>query len=96
MPFGTTEKIMSITRAEFEASLAALDPAAQIDAQGFAQVRVAGVQAAVRFEELPRRWLGGLISMPQARVSLLFDGLAEAERDAFQRAFDIAFQRGGG
>jgi hypothetical protein len=90
------EKLMTITRAELEASLAKLDPAARLDAAGHARVRIAGVAAALTFEALPKRRVGGLISLPQARVTLAFDGTSADERAGFLRRFDIAFQRGGG
>jgi hypothetical protein len=50
----------------------------------------------VCFEELPSRRVGGLIAMPQARVTLLLYGLTAPGQAAFLRAFNLAFQRGGG
>lgn len=90
------EKLMSITRAELEHSLAALDPAARLDAAGRAQIAVDGVAAVLTFEELPRRRLGGLIHMPQARVRLEIMATGTAAAATFRQRFEIAFQRGGG
>ena len=90
------EKLMSITRAELEHSLAALDPAARLDAAGRAQIAVDGVAAVLTFEELPRRRLGGLIQMPQARVRIEIRSTGPTEAASFRQRFDIAFQRGGG
>lgn len=90
------EKLMSITRAEFAASLAAVAPDACLDGHGVARFETGDGCVVIRFEELPRRRLGGLVSMPQARVTLDFSELAEPKRQAFLRRFDIAFQRGGG
>ena len=87
---------MSITRAEFEASLAALDPSARLDATGTGPVRAGTTTATISFEALPKLRLGGLLAMPQARVTIAFDGVAEAERAHFLKRFDLAFQRGGG
>lgn len=92
------EKLMSITAAEFAASLAAFVPGATLDDQGRVELTVAGVRGLITFETLPNRRLGGLVSMPQARVTLSFPGpgTTPAEARTFIRRFDIAFQRGGG
>lgn len=90
-------KLMSIQRHEFEASLNGLDSTAQLDARGVAEVQAeSGGAVRIGFEVLPPRRLGGLIVMPQARVTIDVTGLAEAHRPAFLRRFEIAFQRGGG
>jgi hypothetical protein len=44
----------------------------------------------------PPKVFGGLLSLPQANITLVFDGADEATRAAFIDRFDIAFQRGGG
>lgn len=89
-------KVMTITRDEFVASLRRLDPVAHLDASGEACATIAGAQTRLRFEVLPRRRLGGVLSLPQARVTLVIDTDDAARRAAALRAFDIAFQRGGG
>ena len=86
-------KLMTLTGEEFAKSLAAFDATAVPDGDGVARSR----GAVIRFEALPSRRLGGgLLSLPQARVTIDLAGVPEAERAAFQRAFDVAFQRGGG
>ena len=92
----TIEKLMSLSRVEFEMSLVALDPAAVLDANGHASVTFASTEARIRFETLPDRRLGGLLAMPQARVRITLANATDAQAAAFLRRFDIAFQRGGG
>lgn len=92
----TTVKLMSITRGEFELSLAGFDASARLNGEGTAVIALPGGNACIRFEELPKRRLGGLIHMPQARVTIDLAGVPAAERAEFLRRFEIAFQRGGG
>ncbi|HEX4894388.1 MAG TPA: hypothetical protein VFV47_13975 [Hyphomicrobiaceae bacterium] len=87
---------MSITREDFERSLALFAPGVQLDADGRAVVATDSGSARLLFEGLGKRRLGGLLSMPQARITLDLSGLPEPEREPFLRRFDIAFQRGGG
>lgn len=89
------EKTMSMSRAEFDNSLAAL---LDLPAARALPVRLplgAG-SVAIDFEPLQGVRLGGLLELPRARVSLSFTGVARDEREAFARRFDLAFQRGGG
>lgn len=44
----------------------------------------------------PRRIGGGLLELPQARVTITLTGVAPDAAAAFLRRFDMAFQRGGG
>ncbi len=37
-----------------------------------------------------------LLRIPYAKVSFAFNGVSEADSDAFRRHFDLYFQRGGG
>lgn len=90
------EKTMTLTRAEFANSLAALvghelDPAT-------ASVAIALTEgvAHVTYEPLAAVRLGGLLELPRARVVISFEAVPAAERTAFLQRFDIAFQRGGG
>jgi hypothetical protein len=92
----TTKKIMSITHADFERSLVALDPTARLDANGGARVATPDGTVLLRFDALANRRLGGLLSMPQASITLDLGNLPENARDKFLKRFDIAFQRGGG
>ena len=100
-PFGTTRKLMSISRAEFEASARAMDAGAILEAAGDAIVAGYGLSAngsaRVRYTPLPPRTIGGgLLTLPQAEVTITFENASEAEQQAFQRRFEISFQRGGG
>jgi hypothetical protein len=99
--FGTTRKLMSISRGEFEASACALDRTVALDASTDGIVaryaRGMGGAAIVRYTPLPSRTIGGgLLTLPQAVVTLAFEGLSEAEQRAFQISFEASFQRGGG
>lgn len=42
----------------------------------------------------PRR--AALVALPRMKVRFVFSGLADAERNAFMRYFDLAMMRGGG
>ncbi len=92
----TIVKVMSISRADFARSLAVLDPGAVLDANGLAPARAAGISARIQFEELAQRTLGGVLSMPQARVTIAFEEPCARKREAFLARFAVAFQRGGG
>jgi hypothetical protein len=99
--FGTTRKLMSISRGEFEASARALDRTVALDASSGGVIaryaRGTGGAAIVRYTPLPPRTIGGgLLTLPQADVTLTFEGLSEAEQRAFQLSFETSFQRGGG
>lgn len=89
-------KLMSTTRAEFERSLAALVASARLDAEGWARLPCGSGHVCIRFEQLPPRRLGGLVVMPQARVTLDLAAVPEEARGPFMVGFDRAFQRGGG
>ena len=101
--FGTTRKLMSISRAEFEASARALDRSVVLDVSTdgivarYARGTGGGGAAIARYTPLPPRTIGGgLLTLPQANVTLAFEGLSEAEQRAFQISFETSFQRGGG
>ncbi len=68
-----------------------------------ARIAVAGVGAdaeggvvGLLYEPLAPRRLGGLLVLPQAKVTLTFSGLDAGGRLAFERRFWVTFQRGGG
>ena len=99
--FGTTQKLMSISRGEFEASARALDPNAVLQSNGTGLVaRYAlsdGAFADVSYTLLPPRVIGGgLLSLPQAEIMITFTGHLPAAQIAFLLRFETSFQRGGG
>jgi len=51
---------------------------------------------AITLEPLAPRRLSSLLSLPRARVTLVFHGYEPAAQAAFVEGFDRAFQRGGG
>ena len=90
------EKLMSLTAAEFQASIAPLTGAALPAGQFAAQIAVDGGTVEIACEPRPPVTYGGLLVVPRALVTLTFSDVPEAGRKAFLRRFDIAFQRGGG
>ncbi len=99
--FGTLRKLMSLSRGEFEASARALDGGAILEAAGDAIVACyllgANGSARVRYAPLPPRTIGGgLLTLPQAEVTIEFENASTSEQQDFQRRFETSFQRGGG
>ena len=99
------EKLMSLSRAEFEKSVVALaGEAAELGDGAVAHVghalarvdRIGEGRAEITFSALPAKRLGGLLLLPQARVVVDVSGLDEASAVEFLQRFDLAFQRGGG
>ena len=97
MDDASVEKIMSLDLGEFHRSLRVLAPglSAAPDQTRFV-VSEGDFSVTLTFESLPSSTLGGLLSLPRARVHLAFDGAPERDRVAFLGRFDRAFQRGGG
>ncbi len=99
--FGTRRKLMSISRGEFEASVRALDAGAAMLTDGLDVVARFALAdsgtAIVRYEPLAARTIGGgLLSLPQAHVTISFEQVSEAAERTFIARFEISFQRGGG
>lgn len=90
------EKLMTLSRAEFEKSLSIFlgRPCAPGTESALEPLSTGSVE--IRYEALPGVRLGGLLELPRALVRLTFEDIPEAEREAYLRRFDIAFQRGGG
>ena len=86
---------MSLSKAEFAASIAKLGPH-MLSAAGHPVFALSQGCVEIHYAEAPPKTLGGLLALPQAIVTLAFAGETAAGRDAFVRQFDIAFQRGGG
>lgn len=94
LPFAAT-RLMSLSHAEFEASIAKLGAHTR-SADNFPVFDLRSGCVEVRYVSAPPKTFGGLLALPQAHVTLAFEGADEAARDAFMHRFDIAFQRGGG
>ncbi len=82
----------TITREDFIRLLPAAtgDASLQATAEGFR-----GRGWSIRLTPLPTRVIG-LARLVQHRVELQFEGMSEAEQDAFMRRFTHHYQRGGG
>jgi hypothetical protein len=93
-PCERVEKLMTLSRAEFAMSVAALAP--EGCGANPARVPLGSGWVCICYEALPGVRLGGLLELPRARVIIEFDKASAAEREEFLRRFDIAFQRGGG
>jgi hypothetical protein len=93
-PF-TGERIMSISLAEFQASIAKLGPH-RLNCAGHPVFDLDDGRVEIQFSPLPAKTLGGLLALPQASITLVFLDVENAARAEFVRRFDIAFQRGGG
>lgn len=90
-------KRMSLSEGEFRTSVAALLPDASAwTGVGPILLPVGSGHVALSYDGRPSLRLGGLLELPQADVSLTFDGVSPDERAAFERRFWVAFQRGGG
>jgi hypothetical protein len=94
LPFADA-RLMSLSESEFQASLAKLGPHRK-SAAGFPVFDLASGCVEILYAPAPPKTFGGLLSLPQAHITLAFDGADEASRAAFVHRFDIAFQRGGG
>ncbi len=91
------EKIMALSRAEFHRSLRMFAPESKFDpGAGSVELKNGAGHVTITFEELPEETLGGLLSLPRARVGLKLAGQSEAQQAEFMVRFDRAFQRGGG
>lgn len=90
------EKLMSISRSEFEQSWQAFDCSAP-PAPGLpARLLIGPGHVDVSFEPQPGVRLGGLLELPRASVAFVFVGVEDADRVKVVDRFDRAFQRGGG
>lgn len=60
-----------------------------------AEVAIEGGRLDLAWRELPPRQIA-LMCMPRMAISFHFEGVSEAQRQAFMRYFDLYTQRGGG
>lgn len=90
------EKLMSISRTEFELSWASFDTSPPPAPGSPARLPVGSGHVEISFEPRPAVRLGGLLELPRAVVTFVFDGVEPAERARIVDRFDRSFQRGGG
>jgi len=91
------QKIMTLTADEFAKSIEAFAGHGVAIEAGRAKLAAGtGGSAEVEFEALPPRRLGGLLLLPQARVTITLAELGQTEAADFLKRFELAFQRGGG
>ena len=69
--------------------------AIDLNTPGLATVAVGGGWLTLRWQELPPRAIG-LIRFARLSVDYRFDGVADEDRHAFMKYFDLYTQRGGG
>jgi hypothetical protein len=60
-----------------------------------AEIAVDGGRLELAWRELPPRQIA-LMRMPRLAIAFHFEGVSEAQRQAFMRYFDLYTQRGGG
>ncbi len=60
-----------------------------------ADVAIGGGRLELAWRELPPRRIA-LLRMPRLAIAFHFEGVAEDQRQAFMRYFDLHMQRGGG
>lgn len=94
----TVEKTMTLSPTEFAKSLSALagGDSAITGRHATLDLNDQGGSAEIVYMPLAPRRVGGLLNLPQAKVTITFSGVQPIEAEAFLRRFDIAFQRGGG
>lgn len=93
----TIEKTMALTRADFDRSLAKIKAgSAASTADAPVHIAYGNGKVTISFKPLPSETVGGLLTLPRARVLLVIDGLSAEQKAAFLTNFDRAFQRGGG
>jgi hypothetical protein len=88
-------KLMSLTPTEFAASASRLLERHVASGERVEQALGNG-RVTIACEPRPGVRLGGLLDLPRAEVTLMFDGVSAEDRLAFLKRFDLAFQRGGG
>lgn len=90
------EKLMSISRSEFEAAWRTFDASAAPAAGAPARLPAGAGAVEIAFEPRSGVRLGGLLELPRAVVIFTFHGVDPEPRDRLIARFDRAFQRGGG
>ena len=89
-------QLMSLSHEEFLKSILALDAGAHAESPVCYRLDATPGHVTISYSPRPGVTLGGLLALPRAEVTIEFTGMSTAEQSAFQRRFDMAFQRGGG
>lgn len=89
------EKLMSLSRYEFELSIARVGPSVRVDDLTYRFAVGAGT-VDVNYASLPGVTFGGALTLPRATVALVFRGVEAGARAGFVTHFDNTFRRGGG
>ena len=71
------------------------DCAIDLSEPGLARVQIGDGQLLLRWQVMPPRQIA-MVRMPRLAVHYRFDGVAEGDRLAFMRYFDLYTMRGGG
>lgn len=87
---------MSLTLAEFQASVRPLTGVSLGPDEAVVIVQLGSGRVEIAFEKRPSVRLGGLLDMPRAVVSIVFEDVSAAGQAEYLKRFDLAFQRGGG
>ncbi len=97
-PGETIEKTMTLTVAEFEKSLARIEPdLARIrGAPGRYRLALEAGAVELKVDVLEPMLMGGLVELPRCKVVIAFEDTVPDQRAVFLNKFDQAFQRGGG
>ena len=90
------EKLMSLTLAEFQLTIAPLAGGPLAPHVSAAEVPLGTGRVVIHYDPRPSVRFGGLLDLPRALVSLTFTGVLDQDRLAFLKRFELAFQRGGG
>ena len=94
---GVSEKIMSMTLAEFRRGVERLAPNALLDRDArLARIPISSGEVCISATQLDTVTLGGLMQLPRCRVQFHFSDVNTEDRTAFIAQFDRVFQRGGG
>ncbi len=94
---GTIVKLMSLDASEFYRALMKFAP--ETREQGQVSAYLIGNEAKglrITIEELAPFCPGGLIVLPQCRITLKFHGVGTRERETILARFDRTYFRGGG
>lgn len=90
------EKLMSLSLAEFQATIAPLAGGPLPPGDSMVTIPIGSGHVVIAYEPRASVRFGGLLDLPRAAVSLTFEGVPADGQIAFIKRFDFVFQRGGG